>query len=290
MMLATGPADKALKLWRDQLRPRGFDPQRVLTRGPGYLTFEARVVSGGESVALKIFPGYADRERRQRFQQALERRASLQHPNLLRVHSFGEAVGYPFLALEMSEAPSLSTRLRNGDLGLEECMSVLRGIARAVDAAARRGVVAREITPDAILVDPVRGGLIGDLGVAPEAVGPVPAMPDSQLPYCPPEELHRDPVDSSAGVYSIGAVLFTALTGARPFEVGYPRATLPVFFQPPTVRRWRPDLPRAIDRVVARAMARNPDARYRTARGLIQAGTMALSTAGRVSRPQPAHT
>src|SRR5215207_2146429 len=108
-MVATAPANEPLKLWRDQLRPRGFDLQRVLARGPGYVTFEARVVYGGESVALRIFPGHAGRERRERFQQALERRASLRHPHLLRVQSFGEAMGYPLLALELCEAPSLST-------------------------------------------------------------------------------------------------------------------------------------------------------------------------------------
>jgi hypothetical protein len=272
--------------WRELFSVEGYDLQRVLAYGPGWETFEARVASGGEPVTLKVFTGLAAPDRRTRFLRAAERRASLKHPNLLAVQNFGETAGCAFLALELAACPSLAARLRTQALDPEECVDILFGVADAVEMAAQHGIITRDLAPDTILVHLLRGGLLGDLGIAQEVVGRI-VIADDRLAYRSPEELRGEEIDLRASVYSLGAVAITALTRAPPHRNSRLRAGHRFTHGPLGLPKARPFLPREIHAVVTRAMAHAPEDRYANTSEFMRCMAHGLTASGEATRAAP---
>ena len=216
-------------------------------------------------------PSEPSRGARGRLRLAVAARASTDHPNLIRAWAVGEGDGRLFVAFEPCPHPSLRELLAAARLEPTACARILDGAAAGVDALSQRTLVARDLTPERVLVDPERGGVLMDLGIPPELLRRVPLEQDPNLAFRSPEELERRPVDVRSGVYSLGAILFTALTGQPPDD--YSSRVAGAYPRPSDQRA---ELSREVDAVVARAMAQNPAERYPNPEALARAAAAAL--------------
>jgi serine/threonine protein kinase len=207
-----------------------------------------------------------------RLRLAVAARSAIGHPNLVSARLISEEDGRFLVALELCPHPSLTELLAEAPLQPTECARVLDGAAAGADTLSQRGLVAWDLTPDGVLVHPDHGGVLMDLGIPPELLSRVPVEDDPGVAFRSPEELRRQPVDVLSSVYSLGVILFTALTGDPPYG-GTPVEIYSSHLKgvPPRPSERRPALPSEFDAVVARAMAVDPAQRYPDARTLSRA-------------------
>jgi hypothetical protein len=222
-------------------------------------------------VITALEPAEPTRAARRRLRLAAAARAAIDHPNLLRARPIGEGQGRLFVAVERCPYPSLTDLLADGPLEATSCVRILVGAAAGMAALSERALVARGLTPNHVFVDPEHGCKLMDLGIPPELLRQVPGEHHPEPGFRSPEELEQKPVDLRSGVYSLGALLVTGLTGLPPdkYSAGVPEAGL---------RRSdrRSELSPEIEAVIARALARDPAERYASPGALSRAVAAAL--------------
>ena len=215
----------------------------------------------------------SDVEFRRRFLREALSAARLRHPNVVSVYTADEADGLLFLAMEYVAADDLATVLtRTGALDLERVVGLLRGVADALDAAHRAQLVHRDIKPSNLLVTdvgtPEEALTLVDFGISRILDADTEITRTGQIvgtiAYCAPEQLSQAPVEGAADQYALGCVAYECLSGQVPFprESQLAIMTAHLTAPPPPVRALRPDLPQAVDTVLARAMAKDPRDRY----------------------------
>ena len=230
----------------------------------------------GRVVALKfLHPRFgADDSAAERFRHEARAVASLEHPNVCTVHEIGETDdGQLYLAMPLYDGETLQQRIARGPLPVAEAVGIAVQIARGLAKAHARGIVHRDIKPSNVFVTDDGVVKILDFGIAKLADVTLTgsgAGPQGTLAYMSPEQLLGARVNHRTDIWSLGVVLFEMLTATRPFrgdDSVSVRASIldahPV--APSTERR---DVPAALDRVVSRALARSPDARYESATAL----------------------
>jgi hypothetical protein len=207
-----------------------------------------------------------------RLRQALAARISIEHANVLRAWQLGEENGAPVVAVERCAHPSLSDVLKSGPLDLGACERILAGAAAAAHVLGSQGLVVRDVTPDRVFAHPKHGGVLADLGIPPELLLRVPPEQDPGLPFHSPEELQGQPLDPRTTVYSLGVLLFAALTRTEPYEGSSSRvySALLAGAAPRPSAGWSL-LPPGINRVIARAISPDADQRYVDAEELARA-------------------
>jgi tetratricopeptide (TPR) repeat protein len=222
----------------------------------------------GEPVAIKLLLDPAQNEAR--FEREARALADLSHPAIVRYVAHGTVEARPWLAMEWLDGEDLGSVLRKGPLSIADATGVVRRIAEGLGAAHRRGVVHRDIKPSNVFVcggDLERVRIL-DFGIA-RVGGAASAVTRSGVVmgspgYLAPEQARgsRD-LDARADVFSLGCVLFACLTGRAPFVAADIVATLAkvLFEEPPRLCDAWPDAPKALDDLVARLMAPNPEAR-----------------------------
>jgi predicted Ser/Thr protein kinase len=258
--------------------------ESVLGRGGMGAVFLATHERLERKVALKVVAPElaADDAFRARFLRESQLAASLDHPNVIPIYDADEIDGVLYLAMRYVSGPSLQALIRaRGRLSLAETLRVVEQIARALDAAHRAGLVHRDVKPgNVLLAEPGDHAYLCDFGLARRASTEGLTRTGTflgSIDYCAPEQIQGRPLDGRADVYSLGCVLFHCLAGHPP----YPRETEFLVLQahvsepPPLVSSVRDDLPRALDDVIATAMAKHPDGRYATAGGLASAARAA---------------
>jgi eukaryotic-like serine/threonine-protein kinase len=275
----------------------------LVGRTVGNYRIEACVGSGGmgvvyrgsdirldRPVALKfIWPALStDPVVKDRFMVEARAAAGLDHPNICTVHEVGKTDdGALFIAMAYYEGETLKERLVRGPLPIEEAVDTVVQIARGVSAAHARGIVHRDIKPGNILV--TRGGVakLLDFGIAKdgESSQTDPSIAMGTAAYMSPERFRGGVVDARSDVWSLGVVLHELLTGRRPFEGDSPAQILHSVLRedPAPLGESRADVPAALEAVVRRALARDPDRRPRSAEELIaelRAATADRSRAG----------
>jgi Protein kinase domain len=225
-------------------------------------------------------PSEPSRGARRRLRVALAARAAIDHPNLVRVWAVGEGDGRLFVAFERCPHPGLSELLAAAPLEPTACARVLDGAAAGVGVLSERALVARNLMPERVLVDPEHGGVLMDLGIPRELLRTVPLEQDPDLAFRSPEELERKPVDGRSSVYSLGALLFTTLTGRPPADYSSRMGNAR-----PRPSDQRAEVASDVDAVIARAMARDPAERYANPEALARAAAVAvgLELAPRIS-------
>jgi tRNA A-37 threonylcarbamoyl transferase component Bud32 len=248
--------------------------------------------SDGRTVALKLLaPKLARDERfRRRFLRESRIAAGLHHPYVVRVIASGEDHGALYLAMEYVDGADLREILRReGHLEPERALRLLGKVADALDAAHAAGLIHRDVKPGNILVDGDRA-LVCDFGLA-RHVSTVESLTSDggfvgTVDYVAPEQIEGKAIDSRVDVYSLGCVLFEALTGERPFQRGSELATVYAHLSEPQPRpsEVRPELPAALDDVIATALAKDPDERYSTAGELVREARKALHATRRRRR------
>jgi serine/threonine protein kinase len=227
----------------------------------------------------------------ERFRRETDAAASMEHPNIMPVHEYGEREGLAYLVMPYVSGGTLRDELeRCGPLLLETVASYLEQIAAAIDFAHEHGVIHRDIKPANIMVTPEGRLLLGDFGLvkivadgqAPQVritgVGAPVGTPD----YMSPEQVIGEEVDVRADLYSLGVVLYQMVTGTTPFRGETPMQIAAQHLQvpPPSAQMMRPDLPIKAEQVLQRALAKRPADRYMSAQDLSDAFRSALLQSG----------
>ncbi len=252
----------------------GYTLESVLGRGGMGSVYLATHERLGRQVALKVIsPELAhDDDFRARFLREAQLAASLDHPNVIPVYDAGEADGVLFLAMRYVRGSSLQQVLRDDrPLSVAETVRVVEQVAGALDAAHAAGLVHRDVKPaNVLLAEPDGHVYLCDFGLAKRMSSPATTRTGFFLgtaDYCAPEQIEGRPLDARADVYSLGGIAFHCLTGRPPFTRDTEFAVLQAHLGdlPPPVSELRPELPRALDAVVAAALAKQPEARYASA-------------------------
>jgi serine/threonine-protein kinase len=257
---------------------------------------------GGRPVALKLLPPAlaGDPDFRARFLREMRVAAAIDHPNIVPIYRAGEDRGQLYLAMRYVHASDLRRVLETeGPLDHGRALAILDQVARALDAAHAAGLVHRDVKPgNILLVPPVLDGdpehvYLVDFGLArsdndDRSLGGTGAFLGTPR-YAAPEQAAGRPVDGRTDGYALGCVLYECLTGQPPFPSGSGEAVLLAHLEspPPQVSALRPDLPPAIDQVIARAMAKAPADRFPNCRSLITAARHALAETPAAPEPRP---
>ena len=260
---------------RTPLRCGRYELVSELGRGTSGVVYKAHDPKLDRLVALKILrPELVSLDEsgvslKQRFHQEAVAAGRLTHPAIVAVHDVGEAEGRPFMVMEYSEGGTLADLLLGGrPLPLADAVAIVVQVCAALDYAHRHGVVHRDIKPRNILVAP---GVtkVTDFGTA-RILGANHTQTGTMLgtpAYMSPEMVRGQAADPRSDLFSVGVVLYETLTGVNPFNAADLAAVLYriVNTDAPSVRRHNPELPLALDRVLRRALAKDPEARYATA-------------------------
>ena len=221
---------------------------------------------------------------RARFIREADLAATLDHPNIVTVYTRGETEeGQLWIAMQYVAGSDVHAELEDGPITVQRTVHIIGEVAKALDYAHRRNLVHRDVKPANFLLAPDdERVLLADFGIARAlddtsqltATGMVMAT----VAYAAPETLSTGPVDGRVDIYALGCSLYRMLTGQAPFaSSGGIAATMAAHLaKPPPRVTDRLDLPRAIDAVIAKAMAKNPDDRFQRARELAEAAAAAL--------------
>ena len=248
--------------------------QGELGRGAMGIVYRAQDPALDRVVALKTIILSDDAEGRKEYQKRffLEAKAAgkLTHPSIVTTYDFGEQDGVAYLAMELLEGTDLRTRLKDGALPPVEAVEVARQVAEGLGFAHERGIVHRDIKPGNIMLIGRGQAKIMDFGLARMRAADhktVTGMVLGTPKYMSPEQVAGAPVDQRSDIFSLGIVLYEMLTGARLFGAeDMTQIMHNVTYQehePPT--RLKPELPAMLDFVVARALKKDPSARYHEA-------------------------
>src|ERR1700688_915551 len=280
--------------WREPmpiLPGRRLGPYEILTAiGAGGMgeVYKARDTRLDRIVAIKVLSAdLADRaDLRERFEREAKAIASLNHPHICTLYDVGHEDGTDFLVMEYLEGETLAQRLSKGPLPLEEVLQYAIEIADALDKAHRKGITHRDLKPGNIMLTK-SGTKLLDFGLAKLKQEVAPTTSVSQLPtmanaitgegtilgtlqYMAPEQVEAKEVDARTDIFAFGAVVYEMATGKRAFQ-GKTSASIMAKIleaEPPSMASLQPMTPPALDRVVKRCLAKEPDDRWQTASDL----------------------
>jgi serine/threonine protein kinase len=210
-----------------------------------------------------------------RFRREARIAASLEHPAIVTIFDYGEAAGTCYLAMELLAGETLAARIaRGGGLAPDAAAAVLRPVLAALAHAHGRGVVHRDLKPENIIVLVDGRAKVLDFGIAKILEGASAHLTQSGSVlgtplYISPEQARGDTVDHRADIYALGAILFECLAGRPPFLEEQPAKLIAAHVKtpPPRLGAARPDIlfSEALEEVVARALAKDPAARFASA-------------------------
>src|SRR5213594_231792 len=260
----------------DTLIDRLFDGRYLIIRKLGaggmanvYLAEDQEL---GRRVAIKILDDRhaADDSFIERFRREAKNAAGLSHPNIVSIYDRGEAEGTYYIAMEYLDGRSLKELIvARGPAPIHLAVDYARQILAAIRFAHRHGIVHRDIKPHNVLVDGEGRLKVTDFGIARAGVSQMTEAGSiiGTAQYLSPEQAKGSPVDQTSDLYSVGVVLYELLTGVVPFSGDTPveiamkhLSTIP---EPPSAKR--ADVPRDLDLVVMRALAKDPAERYQSA-------------------------
>src|ERR1700742_5036775 len=256
----------------------------------------------GSTVALKVMaPELAsDDVFRTRFLEESRTAAGLNHPNVIPIYDMGPCEDLLFLAMRYVAGADLRAMLRaQRTLAPDRALFLIEQTARAMDAAHRRGLVHRDVKPGNILVERAEDNddpdhvYLSDFGITKHVTSKSGLTSTGQLmgtiDYVAPEQIQARPVDGRTDLYSLGCVMYECLTGSVPFVKDIDAAVLWAHVEevPPMPSALQPELPRAIDDVIMRALAKEPADRYGSCRELVAAARSALHGASAAPATEP---
>jgi serine/threonine-protein kinase len=247
---------------------------RELGRGAMGIVYLAEDDSLQRQVAIKtlLLPDEAG-ERRQleaRFLQEAKAAGSLNHPGLITIHDLGREGDWLYIAMELLEGRELRDRMADGMLSLHEAVDIGAQVAAALGAAHARGVVHRDIKPGNIMLLADGHAKIMDFGIARMQKSDVRTQSGTMMgspKYMSPEQVSGHAVDHRSDVFSLGSMLYEMVAGVPPFNGNNLGQLLNAILHgtAPPPSQFRAGIPPPLDAVIARAMQRNPAARYQDA-------------------------
>jgi len=268
-----------------------YDLVRVLGKGAMGIVYEGRDPNLERRVAIKTvkvenLSEEAASEYEARFRTEARSAARLQHPNIVSVYDSDRDGDMAYLVMEYIQGDDLKHHLDKGvRYSLEQSLKMIRDLLSALDYAHQQGIVHRDIKPANLLIEPGGRVKLTDFGVA--------RMQDSgdatrtqgsmvgTLKYMSPEQVQGQKADSRADLFSVGVVLYQLLTDKRPFDGDNDFSIIHqiIGHTPPPPSSFNERLPSAIDAVVARALAKDREQRFATARDFATALQSAIRRA-----------
>jgi serine/threonine protein kinase len=257
--------------------------------------YKARDTRLDRTVAIKVLTAHLadDPHARERFQREARAVAALNHPHICTLHdvgsqdpSTGSGQAMDFLVMEYLDGETLAERLVKGPLPLDHVLQYAIQIADALDKAHRQGITHRDLKPGNVMLTKVGTKLL-DFGLAKlrpaagEVVGMGAAANVSRsltgrgailgtLQYMAPEQLEGKPADARTDIFAFGALLYEMLTGKRAFKGTSQASVISAILSsdPPPIAVLQPLSPPALNRVVKKCLAKDPDERWQSAHDL----------------------
>ncbi|HUO84993.1 MAG TPA: protein kinase, partial [Thermoanaerobaculia bacterium] len=248
--------------------------------------YSARDIRLGRRVAIKVLREQVrSDDAHRRFEQEARAIAALSHPNILSIFDFQHEGDFPFFVTELLRGRSLRERIRQERMPWRDAVTTAMEIAEGLSAAHGRGILHRDLKPENIFITEEERIKILDFGLAtPDSVPqpefddstPTTPLPFTQEPgagtigYMAPEQLRGERATAASDLFSLGCMLFEMLTGERPFGRGTPLETIAAVLEreTPLPSSFVADLPRELDRVIQRCLAKRPEQRFHSAREL----------------------
>jgi serine/threonine protein kinase/Tol biopolymer transport system component len=254
--------------------------------------YKARDTRLNRLIALKLLPAAAaaaaDADRRERFDREAQAVAALNHPNIVTIHSVDQADDQFFLTMELVEGHALAAAIPPNGLPLDRLLTIAIPVADAVAAAHQKGIIHRDLKPANIMLgEGEHAGRVKvlDFGLAKLADAPAAAVGVTTMPtasmtgeglilgtvaYLSPEQAEGKPIDARSDLFSLGVLLYEMATGRRPFTGDTNISIISSIIKdtPQSVTEINPALPRDLARIVRRALLKNPEHRYQTAKDL----------------------
>jgi uncharacterized RDD family membrane protein YckC len=272
----TPGADTAPEGGKDGSAPEvvgGYQLLRPLGAGGMGKVYEAEEAASRQRVALKLIaPEHAaSPEAVERFRQEGRLASAIAHPRCVFVLAADEDAGRPYIVMELMPGSTLKDLVdRRGPLPPEEAVLRILDVIEGLQEAHALGVVHRDVKPSNCFVDVDGRVKIGDFGLSKSLVSSTQLTRTGSFLgtplYASPEQIRCEVVDQQTDVYSVAATLYYLLTGRAPFEGGDAAATMAriVADPPPRIRGQRPDVPRALERVILRGLERQRERRWRS--------------------------
>ena len=254
--------------------------------GEVYLAFDAKL---DRKVALKILPAdvAAHQDRMKRFVQEAKSASALNHPNIITIYEIEQIDSVNFIATEFIDGETLRQRLKNGPLKLGEVLDVAAQIASALSTAHAAGIVHRDIKPENIMLR--RDGIVKvlDFGLAKLTERVSPDSVDTEAPtslktdpgtvlgtavYMSPEQARGLEVDARTDIFSFGVLIYEMIARRLPFEGSNTNEIVASILsdkEPSPLARYAREVPAELERIVSKALRKDREQRYQTARDLL---------------------
>ena len=271
-----------------------YSLEREIGRGGMGVVFLARDVALERPVAIKLLQRHLaqDPTQRERFLREARTAAQLMHPNIVPIHSVEAHDDLVFFVMAFVDGETLTQRVqRKGLLSGGNATRVMQEVAWALGYAHGRGVIHRDIKPDNILLEHASGrAMVADFGIAQVATRDTLSVDGAfvgTVQYMSPEQADATILDARTDIYSLGATIYFALTGASPVEAPTMPAMLKRLMtdEPPSVGTTRPELQPVLVQAVARALSKDRESRFHSADALASALQEASATV-RAVRPE----
>jgi len=263
-------------------------PYRIINQiGQGGMAtvYKAYQASMDRNVAVKVLPGQLaeSKEFTKRFQQEAHIIAKLEHAHILPVFDYGESDGISYFVMRYLEAGTLKNKMEAGPLSLSEVDRIFTQLTSALSYAHSHGVIHRDLKPANALIDSQSNLFLTDFGIAKllESASPRLTQTDAIMgtpAYISPEQAQAQTVDQRSDIYSLGIILYEMVTGRVPFVADTPLAVIlkHVTNPLPLPSSIKADIPEAIEQVILKALAKNPDDRFNNVADFLTAWKNAL--------------
>ena len=263
----------------------GYRIDGLLGEGGMAIVYRATQLSLDRVVALKLLASELsdDPSFRARFRREGQLQAGLDHQNIVPVYEAGESEHGLFLAMRLVPGATLKQLILGGELEPRRALRLLMQVARALDAAHEKALIHRDVKPQNILIDPGDHVYLADFGLTKPLDDTARLTGTGQflgtIDYVAPEQIQGLQASRASDCYALTAVLYECLTGEVPYTEPNEAAVLHahVAKPPPRVTEGHPELPAALDEVIAAGMAKDPDARPPSATELIRSAARALA-------------
>jgi serine/threonine protein kinase/Flp pilus assembly protein TadD len=226
----------------------------------------------GRRVAIKMISDKVENieEASARFLREAKAMAMVEHPNIVRIYTYGKSGDKAYFVMEYIEGDSLYDRIKKkGKLSVEEVLGILKQVIIALDEAWEKKIIHRDIKPSNILIDKKNQVKLADFGLAkPIKIDVESTLTSSRVfqgtpHYISPEQIKGDPVDFRVDIYSLGITLYEMLVGERPYNGTTPMVIISKHLQEslPSIKEKRPDIPDEIQTLIEWMTQKDPTMR-----------------------------